>query len=250
MREPGFPRLILVVVTVGCADAPDPAPQTPEVASGAEILSIGNAVYPKLLTKNEQRRYMQHMQMTPRRTGTRGDSLRAAAIVDSIERTIRKWKKPEAAIAAGFVAFDLESPQDEYHFLRENFSVRGGRLDYERPSGLVFKKDTRGNFYLVGAMYATPGTLSKAALDSLIPTSHSQWHRHVNWCFPPLNRQDRWAERNRDGDLIFGIIGVTTKKECDRARGLFRPDLGGWMMHAMVYERNVWGGHQMGANLH
>lgn len=241
----------MAVVAAGCsagqADAVAEAPTDP--ATPAELHSISNMPVPAKFTKVEGQRYMEHMEMTPVRPPSEADIVRARVLIDSIREAILMYKDSRTALDAGYQMYEPDAVLPEYHFSRyETFKTRR-EMKAADPASLLYRKDPTGNFVLIGAMYTLPATASMAALDSAIPFSVGRWHRHVNWCFPPANRQDRWKER-RGGNLVFGVAGVMTRAECRKLNGVFRSDLAGWMIHALVFAgddmASIWGGTQMG----
>ena len=65
-------------------------------------------------------------------------------------------------------------------------------------------------------------------LNERIPLSVAQWHEHVNFCFPPKDRNSEMWQKNPK----FGMAGsISTKEACDEAGGKFVPLLFGWMVH-------------------
>jgi hypothetical protein len=85
-------------------------------------------------------------------------------------------------------------------------------------------------------MYTMPKHASPDRLDDRVPLSIARWHKHVNWCMPEPGEEQRWLE-TRDGHPVFGPESpISTKAECDAARGKFHPNLFGWMIHANVFE--------------
>jgi hypothetical protein len=125
-------------------------------------------------------------------------------------------------------------------------------LDPKKPNALLYLKDSTGALKLAGAMYNVSASAGEKDLEKLTPLSIVQWHRHVNYCIPPLDHQERWTEK-QNGRFIFGQVGYSTKAECDKVGGLFRTELAGWMMHAYPFVSDdlgtIWGGAQMGGAL-
>lgn len=188
---------------------------------------------------------MAHMTITAERTPTHADSIRAQVIADSIQAAISAYKDVSVARAQGYEEYPGREGR-EHHFTKMKYSGDRTTLDIPNPTSLLYTKDSAGNYSLIGAMYDVPGTFTEAALDSLIPLGIGRWHKHTNWCFPPANRQDLWGERD-NGNLVFGSFGVTTRDECDKYHGIFKTDIGGWAIHVLPFEKDTWGGDQMGA---
>jgi hypothetical protein len=128
--------------------------------------------------------------------------------------------------------------QPQYHFTKKWNAIRNQfGFDPARPTSLLYKKDTQGQFHLIGAMYTASKGTSEDALNARVPLSVAHWHRHINWCVPPLRQKERWSE-TKDGRPVFGPLGVATREECDAANGRFIPQAFGWMVHANVFAGN------------
>jgi hypothetical protein len=177
-----------------------------------------------------------HMAMTPRRTPTITDYARADTVVAELRSAIAKYRDVKVAEADGFRQFAPHiKNQRVYHFTKNLWALQNQfTFSAARPTSLLYRKDTRGNFVLVGAMYTAPKRYSAADLDKRIPTSVAQWHKHVNWCLPPRREDNRWTEV-RNGHPVFGPLGVATRAECDAAGGRFVKEIFGWMVHANVF---------------
>ena len=199
----------------------------------------------------------QHMEMTPRRAPNVTDSARAAKFVTELRSAIRKYRDVRIAVDDGFRQFAPNvKNQRVYHFTNYRWAFENAfRFNPEKPTSLLYKKDANGSLVLIGAMYTAPKRFSPDRLDSRVPLSVAQWHKHVNWCLPPKDHEKRWTE-TRNGKPVFGPLGVDTKEECKALGGRFEKELFGWMVHANVFEsgdpRLIWGDdHQMsGEELH
>ena len=192
-----------------------------------------------------------HMELTPRRTMTREDSIKAAQIVAELRSGIAKYRDVQVAIDDGFKQFAPQiKNQPVYHFTSSRLAIQNAfRFNASKPTSLLYKKDSAGRFVLVGAMFTAPKRLSAEKLNSRVPLSVAQWHKHINWCLPPKGESARWLEK-RDGQAVFGPLGVATKAECEAAGGRFLKEVFGWMVHANVFASNdprvIWGDdHQM-----
>ena len=191
-----------------------------------------------------------HMEMTPRRSTTTADSVRAAKIVAELKSGITKYKDVRVAVDDGFRQFAPQlKNQRVYHFTSAKWAVANAfRFNPARPTSLLYRKDSAGNFVLIGAMYTAPKRFSSAKLDERIPLGVAQWHKHVNWCLPPKGDDARWLEK-RNGRAVFGPLGVATRRECDAAGGRFQKEVFGWMVHANVFASNdpavIWGDEHM-----
>jgi hypothetical protein len=177
-----------------------------------------------------------HMEMTPRRPMTAADSIRAMAIVTELRSAIAKYRDVRVAEADGFRMFAPRvADQPIYHFTKNLWALENQfRFNPEKPTSLLYKKDSTGKFILLGAMYTAPKRYLPEDIDKRIPTSVAQWHRHINWCLPPRKNPERWTEM-RNGHSVFGPLGVATREECDAAGGRFVKSIFGWMVHANVF---------------
>lgn len=192
-----------------------------------------------------------HMQMTPMRAANRADSIRAANLVVELRSAISKYRDVRVAVDDGFRQFAPQlKNQRVYHFTNYRWGFENAfRFNPAKPTSLLYKKDSRGSFVLIGAMYTAPKRSSADKLDSRVPLSVARWHKHVNWCLPPRRHQERWTE-TRNGRPVFGPLGVASEAECKSAGGRFAKDVFGWMVHANVFAgddpRVIWGDdHQM-----
>ena len=192
-----------------------------------------------------------HMVITPLRSPTRTDSIRAAKIVTELKSAIARYRDVRVAVDDGFRQFAPQiKDQRVYHFTNYRLAFENAfRFNPEKPTSLLYKKDSNGSFVLIGAMYTAPKRFSEDKLHERIPLSVARWHKHVNWCLPPRGRQDRWTE-TRNGRPVFGPLGVASKSECDSAGGRFEKEVLGWMVHANVFASDdpgiIWGDdHQM-----
>jgi len=195
-----------------------------------------------------------HMEMTPRRSPTRADSIRAAQIVAELRSGIAKYHDVRVAVDDGFRQFAPQlKNQRIYHFTSAKRAIASAfSFNAAKPTSLLYKKDAVGNFVLVGAMYTAPKRLSADKLDERVPLGAAQWHKHVNWCLPPKGGDARWTEK-RNGRPVFGPLGVATREECNAAGGRFHKEVFGWMVHANVFASDdpkvIWGDeHMMSGN--
>ena len=198
--------------------------------------TAGWAAAQTLMSPADMQAMESHMQMT--RLGPRdaGDSIRAAKLVTVLRSSIGKYKDVGVAIGDGFRQFAPNiKDQHVYHFTNYGWALENEfRFNPEKPTSLLYKKDSGGNFVLVGAMYTAPRRYSKSDLDKRVPLSVAQWHKHVNWCLPPKGGDSAWLTKTNDRP-VFGPLGVSTEKECDAAGGRFQKEVFGWMVHANVF---------------
>lgn len=187
-----------------------------------------------------------HMEMTRLRAPNMADSIRAAGLVKELRSSITKYKDVRVAVDDGFRQFAPQiKNQRVYHFTNNRWALENAfRFSPEKPTSLLYDKDSAGNFVLVGAMYTAPKRFTEEKLNSRVPLSVAQWHKHVNWCVPPRGDDSRWLER-KNGRPIFGPEGVATEGECEAAGGTFQKEVFGWMVHANVFASDdpkvIWG---------
>ena len=181
---------------------------------------------------------MKHMELTPARTPTRADSLRATRVAGELKRAIAKYQDTAVAVADGYRMFlPNVKNQHVYHFTNYGRAFKEAfRFDPSEPTSVLYKRGTDGKLQLVGAMYTMPRNARLDRLDDRIPLSIARWHKHVNWCLPKKGDEVRWLE-TKDGKPKFGPESpVATKADCDAVNGDFHENLFGWMLHANVYE--------------
>ena len=181
---------------------------------------------------------MKHMQLTPLRTPTHDDSVRATKVAAELKQAIAKYQDTAAAVADGYEMF-LPGVKNQrvYHFTNNGRALLSAfRFDPAKPTSVLYKRGADGKLHLVGAMYTMPKNASLSRLDARVPLGIARWHEHVNWCLPKRGDAARWLEQ-RDGKPVFGPESpIATKAECDAVNGDFHPNLFGWMLHANVYE--------------
>jgi hypothetical protein len=180
-----------------------------------------------------------HMAYTSSRPLTPADSARAAYVVNELRQAIAKYRDVKVAEADGYKMFAPQMKnQPQYHFTNGWNAIRNQwGFDPARPTSLLYKKNDRGEFELIGAMYTASKRTSEDDLNERVPLSVAHWHRHVNWCIPKRNAKERWYE-TRDGRPVFGPLGVATSDECQAAGGRFIPQAFGWMLHATTFAGN------------
>ena len=194
-----------------------------------------------------------HMRMSSRRSPNASDSARASKVANDLRAAIAKYADPKAAEADGYRLFAPQMKnQRVFHYtswsnaFRNNFS-----FDPARPTSLLYKRDPSGSMKLIGAMYTAPKAASMDDLDKRVPLSVAQWHLHTNWCVPPRGSESRWRETVKGKPKFGPLSDADTRKECDAVGGKFHPVLFNWMVHANVYETDVWGDdHGSGAHQH
>jgi len=180
-----------------------------------------------------------HMAYSSTRPLTPADSIRSAYVINELRQAVAKYQDVKVAEADGYKMFAPQiKNQPQYHFTKGGNAVRNSfGFDPARPTSLLYKKNSQGEFVLIGAMYTGSKRSSEEDLDERVPLSVARWHRHVNWCVPPLRHKERWHE-TKHGRPIFGPLGVATKDECDASGGRFIPQAFGWMVHATTFAGN------------
>jgi hypothetical protein len=180
-----------------------------------------------------------HMTYSSTRPLTVQDSVRSAYVINELRQAIAKYQDVKVAEADGYKMFAPEiKNQPQYHFTKGLNAVRNQfGFDPARPTSLLYKKNAKGDFVLIGAMYTASKRTSEDDLNARVPLSVAHWHRHINWCVPPRGQKDQWYQ-TRNGRPIFGPLGVATEQECKDAGGRFIPQAFGWMVHANTFAGN------------
>ena len=181
---------------------------------------------------------MKHMELTPARSPTHADSVRATTVASELKRAIAKYADTTAAVADGYKMFLPNIKQQHvYHFTNNRHALGAAfHFDATKPTSILYSRGADGGLHLVGAMYTMPKNVKLDRLNDRVPLSVARWHKHVNWCVPKKGDEVRWLEQ-KNGEPLFGPeSAIATKAECDAARGDFHPSLFGWMIHANVFE--------------
>jgi len=186
-----------------------------------------------------------HMAYSSPRPLTVKDSVRSAYVINELRQAIVKYRDVKVAEADGYKMFAPEiKNQPQYHFTKRWNAVRNQfGFDPARPTSLLYKKNAKGEFELIGAMYTASKRTSEEDINERVPLSVAHWHRHINWCVPPRGQKDQWY-RTRSGRPVFGPLGVATQEECKDAGGRFIPQAFGWMLHANAFAgddlKSIW----------
>jgi hypothetical protein len=186
-----------------------------------------------------------HMRMSPRRTATAADSARAETIVATARAALARYKDVRVAEREGYRMFAPNvKNQPVYHFTKMAAAVRERfKFDPAQPSSLLYKKTADGSLRLVGAMYTASKDASWDDLNARIPLGIASWHLHTNMCVPKFSQRARWLEVS-NGKPVFGPASpIATPDACDTVNGRFMPVVFNWMVHANVFEADVWGDH-------
>jgi hypothetical protein len=211
-----------------------------------------------------------HMVMTPVRPETPADIERAHEILTTLRKVLSDYRDPQVAFDQGYRIFLPSVPQEVYHFTDYSAAAEEyrGHFSPARPGSLLYVKNARGEYVLVGAMYSAPPDATPEQLDNLIPLSVARWHAHTNICLPKgitlndLLRGDIGAARSdmpgmmpigaspeapdlnrRLGFLADGRFGFTGKiadaPACEAAGGHFIPQAFGWMTHVYPFNDDL-----------
>lgn len=203
-----------------------------------------------------------HMRMTALRPATPQDIERAHYLLDTLRRSISRYKDSRVALAEGFQIFLPTISQDVYHFVDYPASAEEGRghFDATRPGSLLYVKNSDGSYALVGAMYNAPPDATPEELDAIVPLGIARWHVHTDICLPngitlndvlrgdigaqrsdvpgmlPVSASSKAIELNRRygflADGRFGFEGkISDPQQCLSAGGHFIPQAFGWMVH-------------------
>jgi hypothetical protein len=185
-----------------------------------------------------------HVRMSPARAATPADSARAAALVMEARSSLARYKDVRVAEREGYRIFAPNVPQQVYHYTNVGVAFREHfKLDVARPSSLLYRKTADGSMQLVGAMYTAPRNASLEELNERVPLGIARWHLHTNMCVPRVAQKERWIEV-ADGKMVFGPASpIATREACDKVDGRFLPVVFNWMVHANMFESDVWGEH-------
>lgn len=207
-----------------------------------------------------------HMVMTPTRPATPADIERAHEILSTLRKVLADYRDSQTALDQGYQIFLPTVPQDVYHFTDYLAAQQeyGGHFNPANPGSLLYAKNARGEYVLVGAMYSAPPDSTPQQLDALIPLSVARWHAHTNICLPkgitlndllrgdigearmdmpgmmPVGASPEASNLNRRlgflADGRFGFTGkIATAPDCEAAGGHFIPQAFGWMTHVYPF---------------
>lgn len=173
-----------------------------------------------------------HMFMTELRPENAADEKRAAELVETLRRSIGKYKDYHAALDDGFQIFMPNIPQEHYHFTNYRYAFEASfAFNPEHPTSLLYRK-TRDGYELEGAMYTAPKRFTEEQLNERVPLSVARWHKHINLCLPPKGVHIEQANLRE-----FGLRGsIATAEACEQAGGRWIPQIFGWMVHVYPYE--------------
>ena len=219
-------------------------PKPATTSDSAHVHGMADHAMSGAMTKN----MMKHMELSPVRPATHDDSVRATKLAAELRQAVARYRDTAAATADGYKMFlpNLKE-QRVYHFTNYKYAALAAfRFNPEKPSSILYRRDTNGTLKLIGAMYTMPKNASPERLNDRVPLSIARWHKHVNWCLPKKGESARVLEKTKDGEPKFGPESpIATKAECDAVNGDFHANLFGWMVHANVFDgpdlRAIWG---------
>lgn len=186
-----------------------------------------------------------HMRMSPIRAASRADSARAARLVEQARVALAKYKDVSVAERDGYRMFAPNiKNQPVYHFTNLRLAIRERfKFDPAQPSSLLYKSNPDGSLRLVGAMYTAPKDATPDELNARVPLGIAQWHLHTNMCVPRLTQTGRWKEVSNWRPVFGPASAIATSEACDKVNGKFLPVVFNWMVHANLYEPEVWADH-------
>ncbi len=211
-----------------------PSPATKPAADSARMTGMADHAMSGPMDEN----MMKHMALSPARTPTHDDSVRATKIAAELKQAIATYQDTAVAVADGYKMFlpDVKN-QRVYHFTNNGRALLAAfHFDAAKPTSVLYKRGADGKLHLIGAMYTMPRNVPLERLDDRVPLAIARWHEHVNWCVPKKGDAARWVEQTNGKPLFGPESPIATKAACDAVNGDFHPNLFGWMLHANVYE--------------
>src|SRR5512138_701907 len=93
-----------------------------------------------------------HMRLTPPRTGTHDDTVRATKLAAELRQAIAKYQDSAAAVADGYHMFAPKvKNQRVYHFTNYGRALMAAfRWDPAKPTSILYKRGDDGSLHLVG----------------------------------------------------------------------------------------------------
>jgi hypothetical protein len=227
MKSASLSALLLVISGVGLGA------QHTHHGDSAQVIGAADAAMSGPMSDAARK----HMELSPTRAATRADSVRAMKLARQLRIALAKYADTASASADGYRMFMPNvKTQRVFHFTKaRNAFLEAFRFDPEQPTSILYRRGPNGGLELIGAMYTAPKRVRASRLDERVPLSIARWHKHVNWCVPPLQEKERWFER-RDGLPVFGPESpIATRAACKEVGGRFFPSPLGWMIHANVF---------------
>ena len=114
-----------------------------------------------------------HMAYSSARPLTAADSARASHVINELRQAIAKYNDVKLAEADGYKMFAPHlKNQPQYHFTKGWNAIRNQwGFDPARPTSLLYKKNSQGEFVLIGAMYTASKRTSEDELNERVPLS-------------------------------------------------------------------------------
>ncbi|MBV9103288.1 MAG: cytochrome c [Candidatus Eremiobacteraeota bacterium] len=183
----------------------------------------------------------EHMEVTLRAAQTAQDKARADTVVVAARRIMAEYPTVADAERAGFKKFAprLQLPVEHYTNGKYALEAWRGKFNAMHPTSLIFER-TAGDLKLVGVMYTASNRATEEELNADVPLSIGTWHRHVNFCVPPLGTP---ASESFGAKARFYFGTIASAQECHAAHGFFVPRVFGWMIHVWPNESDpakVW----------
>jgi hypothetical protein len=177
-----------------------------------------------------------HMYMTALRAKQPGDQQKADAVVAAAKQAMEPYRDYRKALADGYEIFLPDVPQSQYHFTKYAYGLEArSHFDPLKPTSLLYKKSTDGDYQLIGAMYTDRVDATEDDINERIPLSIARWHQHINFCKAPEGHKAEYF----GPDAKFGLLGsITSKEACEAAGGAFHAHIFGWMVHVYPYEQD------------
>jgi hypothetical protein len=179
-----------------------------------------------------------HIKFTALRPRTPQCLQRGRELVQTLRKSLEKYKDYKAAQAAGYTGYYTDTNLPMYHFASKWRAFKElMRFDPGGPTALLYKKTAAG-YELIGVMYYAPGRYSEDQLDQRVPLCLARWHRQINVCLPPGGAED-------SSDPRFGSDGtIVSADACKKSGGRWYPEVHGWMTEIYPFEHDpgqIWG---------
>jgi len=206
------------------------------VAAGAALVLVGLLLHDRPRAADVPVTRRGHMEMTLHGASQPGDAARGDALVAAARTILAKYANVADAERDGYVKFLPNIPLPVEHFTNGINALRAnlGAFDPVAPTSIIYRRTVNG-LVASGVMYTAPNRFDEAQLDARVPLSLGTWHRHVDFCRPPLGIPS---------DQRFGVSGsIVTKDACQAAGGHFIPRVFNWMIHLWPNEsdpRKIW----------
>lgn len=175
-----------------------------------------------------------HWRWTHRRPVNLEDQRKAEQIVQTLREVLAPYQDHRVAMENGYNPFLHNVPGINFHFLSHWRAAKEFvRFDPAEPTALLYRKTVDG-WALKGVMYTASRWASEEELNARVPLSVTQWHAHVNVCFPP-----RFTFGTADWTLYGPQGTIVTEEDCDAEHGEWVPQRFGWMVHVFPFEDSL-----------